>query len=99
MRGNQIAARRFKALGDETRLGILKILAAEEQCACRLLEHLAISQPTLSHHMKILDEAGLISYRRDGKWTRYRLREEGWRELLLFVQELSGPWKGEQRDE
>ena len=96
MRENLTAARRFKALGDETRLGILEILAEEEQCACRLLEHLAISQPTLSHHMKILDEAGLIRCRRDGKWTRYRLREEGWRELLLYLRELSGEDKGGQ---
>ena len=61
----QKAAALFKALGDENRIRILKLLCSGEKCACRLLEELNIRQPTLSHHMKILCDAGLQSQRPD----------------------------------
>lgn len=66
-----------KALGDENRLRILFILKDGEQCGCKLLEQLNISQPTLSHHIKILCEAKMINARKDGKWIFYSLRKEG----------------------
>ncbi len=65
----------FKALGDENRLKIINILSEGERCACRLLEALNISQPTLSHHMKILCETGLVDHRKDGKWMYYSLNQ------------------------
>ena len=61
----------FKALGDEHRIQILCLLHDGEKCACQLLEALNISQPTLSHHMKVLCEAGLVTGRKEGKWTHY----------------------------
>ena len=61
-------AKLFKALSDENRLQILAQLNNEEKCACVLLEKLAISQPTLSHHMRILAEARLVECRKEGKW-------------------------------
>ena len=67
-------AKLFKALSDENRLQILAQLNAEEKCACVLLEKLAISQPTLSHHMRILAEARLVECRKEGKWMYYSLR-------------------------
>ena len=67
------AAKIFKALGDENRVHILKILSSGEKCACHLLEELNITQSTLSHHMKILCDAGLIISHKDGKWMRYRI--------------------------
>ena len=67
----------FKALGDENRIRILKALHDGEKCACRLLEELSITQPTLSHHMKILCEAGIVTERKDGKWMRYTISCEG----------------------
>lgn len=67
------AALIFKALSDETRLKIVNILSGDELCACDLLEEFAISQPTLSYHMKILAESGLVNARKDGAWTRYTL--------------------------
>ena len=74
---NPKMARVFKALGDENRIKILTLLHTGERCACRLQEALNISQPTLSHHMRILQDAGLVSARKDGKWIYYSLSEEG----------------------
>lgn len=67
----------FKALSDENRIQILKLLRSGEKCACELLEEMKISQPTLSHHMKMLCEAGLVTGRREGKWTHYSVCCEG----------------------
>lgn len=61
----------FKALADGTRLRILEMLVGEDLCACKILERFSISQPTLSYHMKILCDAGLVSGLRDGTWMRY----------------------------
>ena len=67
----------FKALCDENRIRILKLLCGGEKCACKLLEELNISQSTLSHHMKILCDAGIVQGRRDGKWVHYSLDPAG----------------------
>lgn len=60
-----------KALSDDNRLRILTSLREGEKCACELLTDLRISQPTLSHHMKILCDAGLVTCRRDRRWAYY----------------------------
>ena len=67
----------FKAFCDENRLQILELLRGGEKCACRLLEELSISQPTLSHHMKILCDSGIVLGRKEGKWMHYRISMEG----------------------
>ncbi|GLB25822.1 transcriptional regulator [Lacrimispora xylanolytica] len=61
----------FKALGDETRLKIVEMLSCGELCACDILESFQITQPTLSYHMKILTESGLVISRKEGSWMRY----------------------------
>ena len=66
----------FKAMSDETRLKIIDMLSCDELCACDILEEFAITQPTLSYHMKILTESGLVNARKDGAWTRYTLNLE-----------------------
>ena len=66
----------FKALSDETRLKIIDMLSCGELCACDILEEFEITQPTLSYHMKILTESGLVNARKDGVWTRYTLNLE-----------------------
>ena len=71
------SARVFKAFCDENRLRILELLQSGEKCACILLEKLEISQPTLSHHMKILCESGMVIPRKEGKWTHYSISCEG----------------------
>lgn len=85
-------AKVFKAFADENRLMILELLQTGEKCACRLLEDLNISQSTLSHHMKILHDSGMVSARKEGKWTHYSISEEGSenaKELLNRITELS----------
>jgi ArsR family transcriptional regulator len=66
----------FKALSDDTRLKIVEMLSCGEMCACDILEYFHITQPTLSYHMKILTECGLVMSRKDGSWIRYRNNED-----------------------
>lgn len=67
----------FKALCDGNRLHIISLLQSGEKCACVLLEKVNVVQSTLSHHMKILCESGIVKSRKDGKWTHYSLYEQG----------------------
>lgn len=67
----------FKAFDDKNRLAILDFLNHGEQCACDILTQLKISQSTLSHHMKILVESGVVSSRKEGKWTYYKISTNG----------------------
>ena len=67
----------FKAFCDENRVRILNLLRGGEKCTCKLLEELSISQPTLSHHMKILCDSGIVLGRKEGKWMHYRISPEG----------------------
>ena len=62
-----------KALGDEKRLGILKLLDFREMCVCELTAALGMSQPNLTHHIKKLASAGLVESERRGKWVYYSL--------------------------
>ena len=81
----QQQARVFKAFCDENRLTILQLLSSGEKCACKLQDELGIGQSTLSHHMRILCEAGVVNARREGKWTHYSLnRENGERAVELL---------------
>lgn len=67
----------FKAFSDENRLYILGLLASGERCAGRLLEELQIGQSTLSHHMKILCDAGIVDGCKEGKWVNYSINSAG----------------------
>lgn len=67
----------FKAFCDENRVRILKSLRSGEKCACKLLEELSVTQPTLSHHMKILCDSGVVVGRKDGKWMHYSISPKG----------------------
>lgn len=93
MRDHAADMRVFKAFCDVNRLQILELLRSGEKCACALLEHLQISQSTLSYHMKILCDSGVVVGRTEGKWTHYSLREEGCahaRKLLAELTDTSG---------
>ena len=78
----------FKALGDENRIRIMKLLRSGEKCACKLLEELNISQSTLSHHMKILCDSGIVAGRKEGKWMHYSISAEGSRIARDCLNEL-----------
>jgi len=75
------AALLFRALSDPNRLAIIDMIKTEEKCACKILEELQITQPTLSHHMKILCDSGLVNSRREGKWMHYSINKELFEEV------------------
>ena len=86
----------FRALGDPGRLRLLSFLAAQpggEACVCNLTEPLGLSQPTVSHHLKVLFDAGLLDRDRRGTWVYYRIRPERLASLrdALAVPELQLP--------
>ena len=74
-----------KALGDCNRLQIVQMLSDGEKCGCKLLEAFEITQPTFSHHMKILCECGLVNDRKEGKWHHYSINSKVWSELSIFL--------------
>jgi len=68
-------SRFFKALADEIRLRILKLLEIREMCVCEVMVALDLTQPTASHHLGILENAGLVKNRKDGKWVFYSIAD------------------------
>lgn len=70
-------AKIFKALCDEKRLHILELLQDGEKCACVLIDETNMGQSSISYHMKVLCESGLVVGRQEGKWTYYQLSREG----------------------
>jgi ArsR family transcriptional regulator len=78
-----------KAMADETRARIIHILSCGELCACDLLDYFEVTQPTLSHHLAILVESGLVLARPEGKWTHYRLNEDTFAFLERYIKDIS----------
>lgn len=83
------AVKVFKAFDDEKRLQILEMIRAGEKCACVILDDMQISQSTLSHHMKILCESGIVRGRKEGKWVHYSIDEEGSQRALKLMASLT----------
>lgn len=81
-------ARIIKALSDPGRLKIIDILSCGEKCACDLLEEFNFTQPTLSHHMKVLMGCGLVISRKEGLWSHYSLHTSNCNKLMLFLMGL-----------
>lgn len=79
----------FKVLSDANRLQIIDMLSCGEMCACKILEQFNITQPTLSHHMKVLMERGLVESRKELNWVHYKLKEDKIKELSEFLQLIS----------
>ncbi len=77
-----------KALSDENRLRMIELLSSEEKCGCKLLEAFDITQPTLSHHMRVLTECGLVHDRKEGKWHYYSLNKERFKEFIQLIRLL-----------
>lgn len=82
-------AKIFKALCDEKRQRIIELLQSGEQCACVLLEQLDMPQSTLSYHMKILCESGIVEGRDEGKWTYYHISPEGSNKAVALLTEIT----------
>jgi ArsR family transcriptional regulator len=79
----------FKALADKNRLMIVDMLSCGELCACVILEKFSITQPTLSHHMKMLCACGLVNGRKEGKWTYYSLNDKTIQKIKTFLTEVT----------
>ena len=77
----------FKALGDDTRLKILMMLSDGEKCACDIQENFQLKQPTISHHMKILQQAELVQVEKRGKWIFYGLNNDKLKDMIQFIDE------------
>ncbi|MCB8599516.1 metalloregulator ArsR/SmtB family transcription factor [Oliverpabstia sp. DFI.9.49] len=78
-----------KALREANRLEIVQMLSDGEKCGCKLLERFEITQPTLSHHMKILVGCGLVNDRKEGKWHHYSLNCETLMNYKQFIESLT----------
>ena len=89
----------LKALAEPQRWRILERLAGEELCVCHLVEDLGLAQPLVSHHLRILREAGLVTSERHRYWTYYRLRPEGLAALAASLSRFAAeaPTPGERR--
>jgi ArsR family transcriptional regulator, arsenate/arsenite/antimonite-responsive transcriptional repressor len=88
------SAMMFKALSDETRLKIIDMVSCSELCACAILEEFACTQPTLSYHMKILTDCGLVKARKDGAWMRYTLNADLSASLTAFLDSITAQKNG-----
>jgi len=78
-----------KALSDTNRLKIVKVLTCGEKCACKILSDLQITQPTLSHHMKVLIDSGLVNARKNGKWQYYTINARRFSEYKEYIGTLT----------
>jgi ArsR family transcriptional regulator len=94
---DETLAERFSALGDVRRLRALRFIARHDPtrsgsddgvCACHVQEHLELSQPATSYHMKVLRQAGLVRAEKRGRWVHYRISRDGLAALGAFVTEL-----------
>lgn len=81
-------SKKLKVLGDANRLKILDLLSCGELCACEILEHFDFTQPTLSHHMKVLMDCGLVTARKEGVWNYYSLCPESCQSLVDNVSNI-----------
>ncbi len=79
----------LKALADETRLKIVEMLSCGELCACQILESFNITQPTLSYHMKVLTDSGIVIGQRDGAWMNYSLDSKRIDEISQLLNMIS----------
>ena len=77
--------RQFQALSDETRLQIIDMLRKRERCVCDLTEVLDSGQSRLSFHLKVLKDAGLVTDRREGRWSYYEINPDTFAQLEEFV--------------
>lgn len=84
-------AKLIKAIADSNRLKIIDMLSCGELCACDILENFEFTQPTLSHHMKILMDCGLVKSRKEGTWIKYSLDIPRANQMLYFIMGVITP--------
>lgn len=82
-------AKVFKALCDERRQRILELLHSGEKCACVLIDEMDMPQSSLSYHMKILCDSGIVTSREEGKWTHYQISRQGSEKAVELLKEIT----------
>ncbi|HIE18895.1 TPA: ArsR family transcriptional regulator [Candidatus Bathyarchaeota archaeon] len=82
----KMESRFFKALSDETRIKILKLLSLRRMCVCEIMVALNLTQPTASHHLRILENAGIVNDEREGKWIFYSIANPKVTEILEKIE-------------
>ena len=82
-------AKVFKALCDERRQRILELLHSGEKCACVLIDEMGMPQSSLSYHMKILCDSGIVTSREEGKWTHYTISKQGIEKAIELLKEIT----------
>ena len=82
-------AKVFKALCDARRQRILELLHGGEKCACVLIEEMGMPQSSLSYHMKILCESGIVTSREEGKWTHYQISRQGSEKAVALLKTIT----------
>jgi ArsR family transcriptional regulator len=88
-RARAIAALRFRALGDETRLRLLELLTTSERSVAELMELTELGQSLVSHHLRTLRQAGLVVDRREGRWVYYSIADQALNRIRLTLYELA----------
>lgn len=83
----------FKVLSDSNRLQIIDMLSCGEMCVCKILEKFDITQPTLSHHLKVLADNGIVTSRKEANWIHYKLNDEKMKEITEFLRFISNDKK------
>ena len=78
-----------KAMSDINRLRIIEMLIQGEKCGCNLLDELQVTQPTLSHHMKVLSDCGLVISKKDGKWQHYSINRNNFKEYNEYITSIT----------
>lgn len=78
-----------KAMSDANRLKVIEMLTKGEKCGCELLDELQVTQPTLSHHMKVLGDCGLTNSRKEGKWNYYSINCEKFKEYKAYISSIT----------
>ena len=82
-------AKVFKALCDERRQRILELLHSGEKCACVLIDEMGMPQSSMSYHMKILCDSGIVTSREEGKWTHYQISRQGSEKAIELLKEIT----------
>ncbi len=82
-------ARVFRAFCDVHRLQIIELLRSGEKCTCKLIEDLDIGQSSISYHMKVLVESGIVESRQEGKWTHYKISDTGSAEAMELLKDIT----------
>ena len=88
----------MKALSDSNRIKIIKLLEQKEMCVCEITAALGLAQPTVSKHLKFLEDAELVTSRKDANWVNYRLEPDDNHPYQVSLLQLIKTWLNDEKD-